>query len=85
MGYNIVNSGIFYYMLSDSDFFQKKHLMVLDACKYFSNEHRKDEYFDSIENVIYNGENLYFWYYNNILIDRGVDSLDISVMEVKNE
>ena len=40
---------------------------------------------DSIENVIYNGENLYFWYYNNILLDRGVDSLDISIAEVKNE
>jgi len=56
MGYNIVNSGIFYYMLSDSDFFQKKHLMVLDACKYFSNEHRKDEYFDSIEEALENSD-----------------------------
>ena len=56
MGYNIVNSGIFYYRLSDSDFPPKKHLMVLDAHKYFSNEHRKDEYFDSIEEALENSD-----------------------------
>ena len=40
---------------------------------------------DSIENVRYNEEDLYFWCYDNLVIDKDVESLDISTVGIKNE
>ncbi|WP_276979768.1 hypothetical protein [Johnsonella ignava] len=40
---------------------------------------------DSIEKVSYNEEDLYFWCYNNLVIDKEADLLDVNIMETGYE